>query len=82
MLPAYRQFFFAELNQIEDLSNISGRNLVLCLSLFIGCAGREFAPKFPPYMYWYYPPELPAADRAVEAARMQERISSALLNSK
>ncbi len=43
--------------------------IVLCLGAFIGCAGREFAPKFPPYMYWYYPSELPAADRAVEAAR-------------
>jgi outer membrane protein OmpA-like peptidoglycan-associated protein len=41
---------------------------VVSLSLLFGCAGREFAPKSP-YMYWYYPPELPAADRAVEAAR-------------
>jgi outer membrane protein OmpA-like peptidoglycan-associated protein len=31
-----------------------------------GCAGREFAPK---NGVWYYHPELPAADRAVAAAR-------------
>ena len=41
---------------------------VLSLSVIFGCAGREFAPK-DPYMYWYYPKELPEADRAVEAAR-------------
>ena len=41
---------------------------VLSLSVMFGCAGREFAPK-DPYMYWYYPKELPEADRAVEAAR-------------
>jgi len=33
---------------------------------FAGCAGREFAPK---RATLYYHPELPAADRAVEAAR-------------
>ena len=33
---------------------------------FAGCAGREFAPK---RGTWYYHPELPAADRAVESAR-------------
>ena len=39
----------------------------LCLaSLMSGCAGREFAPK---HQVWYYHQELPAADRAVEAAR-------------
>jgi outer membrane protein OmpA-like peptidoglycan-associated protein len=32
----------------------------------------EFAPK-DPYMYWYYPKELPEADRAVEAARQAGR---------
>jgi OOP family OmpA-OmpF porin len=31
-----------------------------------GCAGREFAPK---KQVWYYHKELPAADKAVEAAR-------------
>jgi OOP family OmpA-OmpF porin len=41
---------------------------VFALSLMIGCAGKEFAPK-DPYMYWYYHKELPEADRAVEAAR-------------
>jgi len=37
---------------------------LITLSFFIGCAGKEFAPK-DPYMYWYYPKELPEADRAV-----------------
>jgi outer membrane protein OmpA-like peptidoglycan-associated protein len=37
------------------------------LGSLIGCAGKELAPK-DPYMYWYYPKELPEADRAVEAA--------------
>src|SRR4030043_2182097 len=41
---------------------------LITLTFFIGCAGKEFAPK-DPYMYWYYPKELPEADRAVEAAR-------------
>ena len=35
-------------------------------SLMAGCAGREFAPK---NGVWYYHQELPAADRAVAAAR-------------
>ena len=35
-------------------------------SLMAGCAGREFAPK---KGVWYYHQELPAADRAVAAAR-------------
>src|SRR4030042_5592301 len=42
--------------------------VVLSLSVMFGCASREFAPK-DPYMYWYYPKEMPEADRAVEAAR-------------
>jgi outer membrane protein OmpA-like peptidoglycan-associated protein len=41
---------------------------VFSLSMMFGCAGMEFAPK-DPYMYWYYPKEMPEADRAVEAAR-------------
>ena len=41
---------------------------VLSLSVMFGCAGQEYAPKSP-YTYWYYPKELPEADRAVEAAR-------------
>jgi outer membrane protein OmpA-like peptidoglycan-associated protein len=49
------------------------RSIVIVLALaflgsFIGCAGKEFAPK-DPYMYWYYPKELPQADQAVETAR-------------
>jgi len=40
--------------------------LLLLLGVFYGCAGREFAPKSG---VWYYHRELPAADRAVEAAR-------------
>ncbi len=39
-----------------------------CLAAFLtSCAGREFAPK---RGVLYYPPELPAADRAVESARI------------
>lgn len=51
---------------------IQGRNvftvvaLVSILSLFAGCAGRVFAPK---NAIWYYHQELPAAEKAVEAAR-------------
>ena len=42
-------------------------NGALCLaSLLSGCAGMEFAPK---NTIWYYHKELPAADRAVQAAR-------------
>jgi outer membrane protein OmpA-like peptidoglycan-associated protein len=40
--------------------------ITLLLGAFYGCAGREFAPK---RQVWYYHKELPAADRAVEAAR-------------
>lgn len=36
------------------------------LGVLAGCAGREYAPK---HAIWYYHKELPAADRAVEAAR-------------
>lgn len=36
------------------------------LGVLAGCAGREYAPK---NNVWYYHKELPAADRAVEAAR-------------
>lgn len=45
---------------------LSAVGLVLLLGVFYGCAGREFAPK---NTVWYYHKELPAADRAVEAAR-------------
>ena len=40
--------------------------VLLSLNILIGCAGMEFAPKDG---IWYYPKELTAADRAVEAAR-------------
>lgn len=36
------------------------------LGVLAGCAGREYAPK---RAIWYYHKELPAAERAVEAAR-------------
>jgi outer membrane protein OmpA-like peptidoglycan-associated protein len=39
---------------------------VLSLILLVGCAGREFAPK---YAVWYYPPELVQADRAIMEAK-------------
>lgn len=41
---------------------------LISIGSMFACAGREFAPK-DPYMYWYYPKELPDADRALEAAR-------------
>ena len=41
---------------------------VLSLSLMIGCAGKEYAPKEGSAI-WYYHQELPEADRAVEEAR-------------
>ena len=52
---------------------MSAKLLMISIVLFsivmtLGCAGREFAPK-DPYMYWYYPKELPEADRAVDDAR-------------
>jgi len=55
------------------MSRTVSKSLVIVLALcflgsLIGCAGKELAPK-DPYMYWYYPKELPGADRAVEAAR-------------
>jgi OOP family OmpA-OmpF porin len=46
--------------------HLSAVSLVLLLGVFYGCAGREFAPK---NAVWYYHKELPAAERAVEAAR-------------
>ena len=41
---------------------------VFALSFLIGCAGRIYAPKEGSAI-WYYHPELPAADKAVEDAR-------------
>jgi len=45
---------------------LSAVGLVLLLGAFYGCAGLEYAPK---RGMMYYHKELPAADRAVEAAR-------------
>jgi OmpA-OmpF porin, OOP family len=39
---------------------------VLSFMFLIGCAGRQFAPK---YAVWYYPPELVKADRAIMDAK-------------
>ena len=39
---------------------------VLSLMFLVGCAGRQFAPK---YAVWYYPPELVQADRAIMEAK-------------
>ncbi len=40
--------------------------MILSFSILIGCAGMEYAPKG---SYLYYHKELPAAEKAVEAAR-------------
>lgn len=45
---------------------LSAIGILMLLGVFYGCAGREYAPN---RGVWYYHPELPAADRAVEAAR-------------
>jgi len=50
----------------KSVYRLSAVGLVLLMGVFYGCAGREFAPK---KQVWYYHKELPAADRAVEAAR-------------
>ena len=42
--------------------------VLLSLSLLIGCGGRMYAPKEGSAV-WYYHPELPGADKAVEDAR-------------
>jgi len=42
--------------------------VLLSLSLLIGCGGRMYAPKEGSAV-WYYHPELPEADKAVEDAR-------------
>ena len=39
---------------------------VLSFMFLVGCAGRQFAPK---YAVWYYPPELVQADRAIMDAK-------------
>jgi outer membrane protein OmpA-like peptidoglycan-associated protein len=45
---------------------LSAMGLLLLMGVFYGCAGREYAPN---RGVMYYHKELPAADRAVEAAR-------------
>jgi outer membrane protein OmpA-like peptidoglycan-associated protein len=45
---------------------LSAIGLLLIFGLFSGCASMEFAPK---KQIWYYHKELPAADRAVAAAK-------------
>jgi outer membrane protein OmpA-like peptidoglycan-associated protein len=52
--------------------SIAAKRLVILGALFsflflIGCAGMEFAPK---KGIWYYPEELPKAEKAVDNARM------------
>jgi OmpA-OmpF porin, OOP family len=49
---------------------LSAAICLVFLSVLVGCAGWEFAPK---RGIAYYPKELPAADRAVEAARQAGR---------
>lgn len=51
---------------LKMMHRLSAVGLLLVLGVFYGCAGREYAPK---QQIWYYHKELPAADRAVEAAR-------------
>ncbi|MBF0488016.1 MAG: OmpA family protein [Nitrospirae bacterium] len=52
------------------MSSVVRKMLMLLLPVialaFTGCAGMEFAPK---RAVWYYPPEFPAADRAIAKAR-------------
>ncbi|KJU87122.1 secreted protein containing Outer membrane protein, OmpA/MotB, partial [Candidatus Magnetobacterium bavaricum] len=44
--------------------------LLVSIAALYGCAGMEYAPK---RAMWYYHKELPAADRAVEAARAAKK---------
>jgi hypothetical protein len=60
---------------INMQAKTAGKVLVVVIALIslgslFACAGKEFAPKYP-YPYWYYPKELPEADRAIEAARQK-----------
>ncbi len=52
--------------ELQRLYRLSAVCLLLLPGVFSGCAGRELAPN---RQVWYYHQELPAADRAVEAAR-------------
>jgi OmpA-OmpF porin, OOP family len=51
---------------LKMMHRLSAIGLLLLLGVFYGCAGREYAPN---RGVMYYHKELPAADRAVEAAR-------------
>jgi outer membrane protein OmpA-like peptidoglycan-associated protein len=51
---------------LKLMHRLSAVCLLLLLGVFYGCAGREYAPN---RGVMYYHKELPAADRAVEAAR-------------
>ena len=51
---------------LKRMHRVSAVSLLLLLGVFYGCAGREYAPN---RGVMYYHKELPAADRAVEAAR-------------
>ncbi|KRT72221.1 MAG: OmpA/MotB domain-containing protein [Deltaproteobacteria bacterium CSP1-8] len=51
---------------LKLVNRLSGVSLVLLIGVFSGCAGLEHAPK---RGVMYYHKELPAAERAVEAAR-------------
>jgi OOP family OmpA-OmpF porin len=56
-------------NTMRTRSTLKGVAVVgacMFLGVLAGCAGREYAPK---NTVWYYHKELPAAERAVEAAR-------------
>lgn len=52
--------------QLRSIRVFSLFILILSVSVFIGCAGMEFAPK---NGIWYYPQELPEAERAVQEAQ-------------
>jgi len=52
--------------KLKWVYRLSAVGLLLLMGAFFGCAGREYAPK---RGLMYYHSELPAADRAVEAAR-------------
>ena len=52
--------------KVKRIYRLSAVGLLLLLGAFYGCAGREYAPN---RGVMYYHKELPAADRAVEAAR-------------
>jgi outer membrane protein OmpA-like peptidoglycan-associated protein len=72
MPKACEQDYYKKIERGETRMNLmpthrlSAVCLLLLLGVFYGCAGREYAPN---RGVMYYHKELPAADRAVEAAR-------------